>query len=341
MTTINDFTEEKICTYKDETYSVRDNGAVMRHSKPEKRKRKLDDEWTFGTSINEKGYPCIAQQVIHRIVATAFLGDPPSKSHVVDHINTNRQDNRSSNLRWVTRLENIILNPITCKKIKGLTGMKIEDVLKDITVLHNFNLPPNISWMRAVNQKESDSCLENLTKWANQNSYKNVSAGGSLGEWIFRTRKNIFKYEYPEGFEKPDGTKPDIIMSLSPNAAQDKTRWRIPAEFPCCPTELTETPLQDYFENLKQGKIFCRNKQYSSSVLETALYKDNIIVKTENCETNAVKPWSLCTITFENNLFVHRVYMTCFEKDGADKFFLVLQGRENEWTGGTVFDELC
>lgn len=44
MTTINDFTEEKICTYKDETYSVRDNGAVMRHSKPEKRKRKLDDE---------------------------------------------------------------------------------------------------------------------------------------------------------------------------------------------------------------------------------------------------------------------------------------------------------
>ena len=129
-----------------------------------------------------------------------------------------------------------------------------------------------------VNQKESDSCLENLTKWANQNSSKNISAGGSLGEWVYRTRKNIFRYEYPEGFEKSDGTKPDIIMSLSPNAAQDKTKWRIPTEFPCCPAELTETPLQDYFENLKQGKIFCRNKQYSSSVLEAALYKDNIIV---------------------------------------------------------------
>lgn len=130
-------------------------------------------------------------------------------------------------------------------------------------------------------------------------------------------------------------------MSLSPNAAQDKTRWRIPAEFPCCPTELTETPLQDYFENLKQGKIFSKTKQYSSSVLETALHEDMIIVKGESREINAIKPWSLCTITFENNLFVHRVYMTCFEKEGADKFFLVLQGRENEWTGGTVFDELC
>lgn len=27
--------------------------------------------------------------------------------------------------------------------------------------------------------------------------------------------------------------------------------------------------------------------------------------------------------------------MTCFAKESADKFFLVLQGRENEWTGGT------
>ena len=97
-------------------------------------------------------------------------------------------------------------------------------------------------------------------------------------------------------------------MSLSPNAAQDKTRWRIPAEFPCCPTELTETPLQDYFENLKQGKIFSKTKQYSSSVLETALHEDMIIVKGESREINAIKPWSLCTITFENNLFVHRVY---------------------------------
>ena len=33
--------------------------------------------------------------------------------------------------------------------------------------------------------------------------------------------------------------------------------------------------------------------------------------------------------------------MTCFAKESADKFFLVLQGRENEWTDGTVFDELC
>lgn len=34
MANIN-FTEEKICIYKNENYLVRDNGAVMRHSKSE------------------------------------------------------------------------------------------------------------------------------------------------------------------------------------------------------------------------------------------------------------------------------------------------------------------
>ena len=43
-----------------------------------------------------------------------------------------------------------------------------------------------------VNQKESESCLENLTKWANQNSYKNVSAGGSLGECGYIGQEKIF-----------------------------------------------------------------------------------------------------------------------------------------------------
>ena len=41
FTNIDDFNEEKTCTYKNETYSVRDNGAVLRHSDNSKRKRKI------------------------------------------------------------------------------------------------------------------------------------------------------------------------------------------------------------------------------------------------------------------------------------------------------------
>jgi hypothetical protein len=42
---------------------------------------------------------------IHRLLANAFLPNPENKKHV-DHINGNRLDNRLSNLRWATIVEN-------------------------------------------------------------------------------------------------------------------------------------------------------------------------------------------------------------------------------------------
>ena len=42
---------------------------------------------------------------VHRLVAFAFLGQPPSADHTVDHINRDRADNRVANLRWASRVE--------------------------------------------------------------------------------------------------------------------------------------------------------------------------------------------------------------------------------------------
>ena len=109
MRLVDVFDKEVECDYRDEHYSVRDNGAVKRHSKEGKKPRPLDDVWTFGSFDSQKGYTRIRSEAVHRIVATAFLGPAPTPSHVVDHIDTNRQNNRPENLRWVTRLENIVL----------------------------------------------------------------------------------------------------------------------------------------------------------------------------------------------------------------------------------------
>lgn len=49
MVNVDDYKEVKDCIYKDEHYSVRDNGAVMRHQRVGMRKRKLDGVWSFGT----------------------------------------------------------------------------------------------------------------------------------------------------------------------------------------------------------------------------------------------------------------------------------------------------
>ena len=43
--------------------------------------------------------------LVHRLVALAFLGQPPSDSHTVDHLNQNPEDNRVSNLRWASKSE--------------------------------------------------------------------------------------------------------------------------------------------------------------------------------------------------------------------------------------------
>lgn len=119
MGNINDYKEERTCIYKDEYYHVRDNGAVMRLTPEGKKPRSLDSVWTFGKKSSTNGYMTIGNHRVHIIVATAFYGPNDSKVYVVDHIDTNRCNNRVENLRWLTKLENILLNEITRKKSKG------------------------------------------------------------------------------------------------------------------------------------------------------------------------------------------------------------------------------
>jgi hypothetical protein len=44
---------------------------------------------------------------IHRLVATAFLGSPPTDRHVVAHCDGSRDSNQPWNLRWATQRENM------------------------------------------------------------------------------------------------------------------------------------------------------------------------------------------------------------------------------------------
>ena len=127
---LGQFDKELEVEYRGEIYRVRDNGSVCRQRRPNKRRRPLDDIWTFGVPNAWTGYMHIGKEVVHRIVATAFHGEQPSEKHIVDHFDTNRRNNRVENLRWITRLDNVLLNPITHRRIIYAYG-SIDQFFKD------------------------------------------------------------------------------------------------------------------------------------------------------------------------------------------------------------------
>ena len=69
---------------------------------------------------------------IHKLVALSFIPNPDNLP-CIDHINTDRYDNRVENLKWCSFSQNN-LNPITnCKRLKPVVQ------LKDSLLIHVFN----------------------------------------------------------------------------------------------------------------------------------------------------------------------------------------------------------
>lgn len=168
------FEPEVECTYRNEQYLVRNNGAVFRKKRPGKRKRPLDNVWTLGTVYVPHGYRKICAEPVHRIVATAYHGKQPSSGHVVDHIDTNRLNNRPDNLRWVTRLENILDNPKTLRRIENKWG-SIENLFNDPNAAEKTNPITERPWMIEVMMEDApveDSTKKSLTPLAMQRDWK-------------------------------------------------------------------------------------------------------------------------------------------------------------------------
>lgn len=230
-----DFNQQSDCFYKGEIFSVRDNGSVLRHARDGKRLRKDDDKWTWGKPNAKSGYMEIGSDGVHRIVATAFHGAPTSKEYVVDHIDTNKKNNRPENLRWVTRLENILLNPITARRIAIVCG-SVENFLADPRKFREKFKEPNIKWMQAISIEEARVSKERLMAWAA--SERTYLAGRTLDEWIFKEKRDDTE---DEEFE--------LTASQTSNAIQKN--WKTATAFPCCPTEISENPVKKYAENLK------------------------------------------------------------------------------------------
>lgn len=359
MVYLNDFETEKRCVYKDRLYSVRDNGSVYRHQKEGGRLAPLDNKWTFGKKDDSDGYMKVAGVRIHQIVATAFHGVPEDPEMVVDHIDTNRCNNRPENLRWVTRLENALNNPYTRNKIIFLCG-SVEAFLNDPSILRHLAFEPDISWMRTVTKEEAAKCRKHLDRWAQADNHDTKLTGErrGYGEWIYEDdysnrsddllksdwtvmeQRKSYAKQRAEIEAEPIRFNEDqsfaLKDSLTPGAKQ--INWKIPTEFPLCPDLSSESPLEEYMGNLVQDKTFCQNKLYHSEIVKAELSLDRshiAVITTTSGATN----FALTEIRYEDGFFIHKSIRTFFSKKGAEKYYTLSIGKE--WTEGDVLEDFC
>ena len=313
MVNIGVFKEEKACLYRGEAYSVRDNGAVCMHARPNARKRKFDEVWTFG-KVGVHGHLYLNNQAVHRIVATAFSEDGLEKPDlVVDHIDTNRVNNRPENLRWVTRLENVLLNEETVRKLELVTGYQIEELLNNIDLLHSLKLQPNYSWMAQVDENEAKQALETRHKW-------------------LMNAKHSPNYQIKERFY--------FHPSLTENAAQ-VNQWQTAGFFPCV-EQCKEITLKEYLANIQEGS----NVYQAQRIDGYAFFADKWEISPDRqylwilCHEKepTVKGYALMSVKCEGQYFVHSC-QTFFDINGAHKYFELAMGRE--WNGPVPFDDFC
>lgn len=103
--------EWRVCPFNDQ-YQVSDEGRIRRATFSPNRKSKPGD--LIKPSIYSQGYPTVmlwrdgkaSRHLVHRLVAFAFLGTPPTVSHEIAHNDGVRSNSRKDNLRWATRAEN-------------------------------------------------------------------------------------------------------------------------------------------------------------------------------------------------------------------------------------------
>ena len=306
MSSLLDIYEKQVdVIYKNELYSVRDNGAVMRHPKDPSKPRKLDNNWTFGSINKDKGYLCFSGEAVHRIVASAFLGNPIDTLYVVDHIDTNRRNNRADNLRWVTRFENIFLNEITRKKIELLCNCSAEEIMNDITILQKVNLPSNFSWMKVVSKEEAIISKERWLKW--------VKEAKRREDFDFDTRRYLLS----------------------------KTSNKKVGKYPLEPAGINPS-IKEYSDNLKVGKIFYEKDYYNelTQFIITDFYYDSIkdILTIATCTKGGVKNNYLTTVVRKLDEFIYDT-RSFFDPNSLEKYMTIAKGLE--WTGGDVFDDFC
>ena len=93
-----------------------------------------------------------------------------------------------------------------------------------------------------------------------------------------------------------------ICIVFSPNTIQ--IDWKNPVEFPCCPQQVTDKPLEMYIVNMKKGIVFSKNHLGESTILRFGMTDINTLWVMSSISIG----WNthaFTKITYEDGIYYH------------------------------------
>lgn len=105
--------------------------------------------------------------LIHRLVALAFIPNPDNKP-CIDHINTDRTDNRVCNLQWCSHKENSN-NPNTKNKVMSYSNYKSKPIIqfsKDGELIRKWDCIRDVQREMGINNASISECCNGKRKTA-------------------------------------------------------------------------------------------------------------------------------------------------------------------------------
>lgn len=106
---------------------------------------------------------------VHRLVAETFILNIDNKPFI-DHINTDRTDNRVDNLRWVTKIENMN-NPLTKERLSKSKSKPILQYDKNGNFIKEWNSALEVEKEIGLNHSNIGMCCNNKPKYKSVGGY--------------------------------------------------------------------------------------------------------------------------------------------------------------------------
>ena len=135
--------------------------------------------------------------------------------------------------------------------------------------------------------------------------------------------------------------QPELIKAIYPECAWQSKRSK-PASFPCCPTQIGDRAIEDYYDKLYIGGVYCEialgggAKQYHK-IIDKACVDDNKIFFVISKNEDVYKKFGLHKVYLLDDKFIHENIGQYFEEQGARKKLADTQGWE--WSDTDTIDD--